>query len=93
MPSRALIVATAILVTLASQTSSAERPEGEHRSPPAEALEACTTQIEGADCAFDGRRNDRLRGTCRVVRSGDLACVPDNHHHGDRERPLDRDPG
>ncbi len=62
------------------QSSNERKPQkGERRGPPAEALSACSGQSANASCSFP-MGNRSIDGTCRVVRNGDLACVPSRRH-------------
>jgi len=58
----------------------AQNEPGEHHFPSPAALAACKDKGAGDACEFDGHRG-HVSGTCRKVRSGDLACV--HHHHGE----------
>jgi hypothetical protein len=53
------------------------RPSGPPR-PPAAAIDACTGQIDGSACAFNGMQGRALTGQCRQRGGGAavLACVP-----------------
>lgn len=46
-------------------------------SPPQAALAACGGKYERSACIIETPRGN-LNGTCRTVRGGDLACVPDS---------------
>ncbi|MEM7284182.1 MAG: hypothetical protein AAF438_21465 [Pseudomonadota bacterium] len=61
------------------------------RKPPAVAVAACEAQVEGDQCAFVGRHEDDLSGTCRVVKEDVLACVPEYHkpRHSVRQNTLE----
>lgn len=48
---------------------------GGRRGPPAEAIAACQGRSEGVTCEIDAPRG-RIDGSCRRVRSGEMACVP-----------------
>jgi hypothetical protein len=55
---------------------------GEHHGPRPEAIAACKAKAEGDACSFEGHHGT-VEGSCRKVRSGDLACVrPHPHHEG-----------
>ncbi len=47
----------------------------QNRQPPQEALDACVSQSQGAACTVD-TPNGTITGSCAVVQSGQLACVP-----------------
>lgn len=49
--------------------------------PPEEAFAACSGIAENDSCQFTGRRDDTLRGQCRIMREQRLVCVPENHPH------------
>ena len=51
-----------------------------HQPPPA-ALEACASLVEASSCSFIGRNQNMVNGTCQVVQSSQLACVPENSSH------------
>ena len=53
--------------------------EGRPPRPPREALEACKDASDGAACSFQGRRGERMEGTCwRPDQEHPLACRPTN---------------
>ncbi|MGA3122567.1 MAG: hypothetical protein ABSF69_17520 [Polyangiaceae bacterium] len=54
--------------------------DDEHHGAWPEAIAACKDKAEGDACEFDAPRG-HLSGSCRKVRSGDLACVHPHHHH------------
>lgn len=47
---------------------------GGRRTPPAEAIDACSGSSDGESCSFTAPHGV-IRGTCRQI-GGDLACVP-----------------
>ena len=49
---------------------------GEHRRPPAAALEACASSVQGDPCSFEGRRGEAVEGTCEAPDDKPLACRP-----------------
>jgi hypothetical protein len=51
-------------------------PEGEHRAPPQEAIDACATLAADAACTFTKDGNEHA-GTCRGPAGKPLACAPD----------------
>lgn len=65
--------------------SEGDRPPG----PPSEAVEACLDVDEGGECAFEMPRHE-IRGTCRAVPEGQVACVPRHvppHRRGSHDSP------
>lgn len=63
---------------------------GGRRGPPPEAVAACRQGSDGAACTFTAPHG-RVDGTCRIVREGDLACVPAGHRPGEgRGQPPGR---
>ena len=47
------------------------------RGPPQEAITICRGKSSGSSCTFTApRRNQKITGRCRTVRSGTKACVP-----------------
>jgi len=97
MNTRKLIIASTLLTTLFAQSAFAERGDGQrqgHRGPPPEAIEACSSQSEGASCSFSGRDNEQLSGICFAPEEGKLACKPDGHderisQHGSQRDGID----
>jgi len=59
----------------AGQTSQGQGPQQGGGQPPQEALNACIGLEQGAACTVD-TPNGTLTGSCLVVQSGQLACVP-----------------
>ncbi|MBK1722217.1 hypothetical protein [Thiocystis violacea] len=51
------------------------RGDGPRGGPPPQALEACASRMENADCYFEDGR-DSITGRCQQ-RGGDWVCVPD----------------
>jgi hypothetical protein len=49
------------------------------RKPPAEALSACIGKTSNAACSFS-LRDRNISGSCRLVPSDEMACVPNGHH-------------
>lgn len=70
-----LIVSLLFAAVAAGAQPQGGPPPGEHRGPPAEALEACKTAKAGADCGFtrDGRT---MKGSCWAPEGRPLACRP-----------------
>jgi len=56
---------------------SSENLPGDFQEPPREAVSACEDIPAGAACSFSVPRGT-LSGTCQLVSSGELACVPGN---------------
>jgi hypothetical protein len=54
------------------------RGEGRPKSPPPEAIEACSGKAEGDTVNFETRRGDDLAGTCRLI-DEQLVAVPNDH--------------
>lgn len=80
---KSLIAGIGLSLLLTSMAAMARPPMGEdgprgHRGPPPEAIEACAAADEGAACSFSGRFDDTLHGQCKVVRHGEMACVPED---------------
>ncbi|MCP5141308.1 MAG: YHYH protein [Chromatiales bacterium] len=50
-------------------------PGGGRRGPPQEAIDACQGRSSGASCVINTPHGE-LDGSCRKVRSGEMACVP-----------------
>ncbi len=68
-------VSVALLLACASSMALA-RP-GPRGGPPQEAIDACTGVSLEQACRFESPHGE-LSGTCREVRDGSVACVPDN---------------
>lgn len=54
---------------------------GQGQQPPPQAVNACTNVAQNAACSFVGGRQQTITGTCQVVPTAQLACVPANKHH------------
>tara|TARA_R110002110_G_scaffold415609_1_gene651422 strand:- start:8412 stop:8702 length:291 start_codon:yes stop_codon:yes gene_type:complete len=68
-------------------TVEARKPENGKMGPPPAAIEACQSLSEKDVCTMIGKEGDSLKGTCRIVPSGEFACVPDNHKRpGDKKK-------
>ena len=67
---------------------------GPRGRPPQEAIDACTGVSLEQACRFESRHGE-LSGTCREVRDGSVACVPDNasEHRQGRGRGRAYDAG
>jgi hypothetical protein len=52
------------------------RGSGGHHGPPPEAIEACEGRSDGSSCSV-AIHGDSLDGTCRVIPTGESACVPE----------------
>jgi hypothetical protein len=74
-------IAVAVLV-MVSGLASAQKQEGEHRQPPAEALAACKALTSGAACSFTGPHRS-VTGSCFAREGKPLACRPKG---GERQR-------
>lgn len=88
---RSLIALTASLLligTAYAQSDDENNSRREHRGPPAEALEACSTLVQGDPCSFEGQRGDALEGTCEALDDKPLACRPEG---GPPKKHLKRD--
>jgi hypothetical protein len=70
-----------LLATPALGLAEDEPDAGHHHVPRPEAIAACKDKSAGDSCEFDAPRG-HIVGTCRTVRSGDLACVHPHHRHG-----------
>ncbi len=57
------------------QDQPSNRPQGEHRKPPPEALAACKSLASGAACNFTSPRGAEA-GTCGAPEGKPLACRP-----------------
>jgi hypothetical protein len=55
--------------------------QGNSKSPPPEAVEACNQSSEGDSCAFKTPRGEEITGICRKIQASSI-CVPDNHKPG-----------
>jgi hypothetical protein len=76
---RFAVVATVMIVPALGAAQSSPSDD-EHHGPRPAAIVACKDKTEGDACEFDASRG-RVAGTCRKVRTGDLACVHTHHHH------------
>jgi hypothetical protein len=77
---RAAVIATVIAIP--AMGSADDAPDGgEHHWPRPEAIAACKDKNEGDTCSFVGHHG-QVEGTCRKVKSGDLASVHPHHHEG-----------
>jgi hypothetical protein len=72
-----------VLITVPTLGSADEVPDGgEHHWPRPEAVAACKDKSVGDACTFEGPRGT-VNGTCRKVKTGDLACThPHQQHQG-----------
>ncbi len=89
-----LITTLLVLLTFSANLVEAHECRGKHRGPPPEATEACAALVAGDSCAFTGRRDDEITGTCRITRREELACAPpkrDRRHGKDRPKPQTSD--
>ncbi|MFH2133679.1 MAG: DUF1566 domain-containing protein [Pseudomonadota bacterium] len=60
--------------------------------PPSEALAACHGKHDNSACSFATPRGN-MSGSCRTVRNGALACVPDDRAGNNMQRPAQNDAG
>ena len=51
-------------------------PDRTSHGPPQELLDACTGMGEGDACSVTVTGGMEIEGTCKTIRSGDLACMP-----------------
>ena len=83
------LIASQLLIGMAhAQSEDENKPRREHRGPPAEAVEACSTLVQGDPCSFEGRRGETLEGTCEAPDDKPLACRPEG---GPPEKLLERE--
>jgi len=68
-------VSVALLLVCASSMTLAQ--PGPRGGPPQEAIDACSGVSLEQACRFENPHGE-LNGTCREVRDGSVACVPDN---------------
>jgi hypothetical protein len=73
----ALIALGLIAGSAVAQSNEENRPEREHRAPPAVALEACSNSVQGDPCSFEGRQGEALDGSCDAPDDKPLACRPE----------------
>lgn len=58
----------------------ANGPQNGKRTPPAEAITACTDKAENSTCSVTTPRGDTVAGTCTNTPDGKyFACKPTNH--------------
>jgi hypothetical protein len=77
-----LSVALALVIVPALSAAQSSPSDDRGHGPHPEAIAACKDKSEGDACEFDAPRG-HVSGTCRKVRTGDLACVhPHEHHDG-----------
>ncbi|HXX70257.1 MAG TPA: hypothetical protein VEK07_23965 [Polyangiaceae bacterium] len=74
------VLAATVCVLVPALAAAQSDPGGEHHGPRPEAIAACKGKTDGDACEFDAPRG-HVSGTCRKVRTGDLACVHPHHHH------------
>lgn len=84
-----MLMALMVVVLVTPVWAGDDNRRGRPKQPPAEALEACSAQIEGDACSFVGRREETVSGVCLVVPEEQLACVPEGHRRGRNERVTD----
>lgn len=66
--------------------------QGEHRTPPPEALAACKSLAAGAACSFTSPRGSE-DGTCFAPEGKPLACRPKNGPGGGGQGPQGQQTG
>jgi hypothetical protein len=76
MPTAAAVTMTLTTLGAAQSSPADDEPHG----PRPEAIAACKDKNEGDACEADTPRG-KMPGTCRKVRTGELACVHPHHHH------------
>lgn len=91
------IICTALLCVsalpaLAAATADdhAERGGGKHRSPPAEAIEACKGLSAKDICQFNGRNNELVSGVCdtpRTSKTDEAATLMCRPNRDSRDKP------
>lgn len=89
----ALMATTLIFSTAYAESDQENKPRREHRGPPAAALEACSSSVQGDPCSFEGRRGEALEGTCEAPNEKPLACRPEGgppRKHSELERGNDQ---
>jgi len=79
---RLMVVIALMSVPILSAAQSSPSDDEHHRAPRPEAIAACKDKSEGDACEFDAPHG-HVAGTCRKVRTGDLACDHPHHHHDD----------
>lgn len=73
--------ATTALVTV----SYAQKPGGEKRTPPQEAIDICKGLDTGAECTMTTPRGDSVTGTCENTPDNKyFACKPEGGPGGER---------
>ncbi len=88
-----LIAATLLLLPALTFAAPGGRGDGDgqrRQGPPQEALDACPSQSEGGSCSFESPHGN-IDGTCRQVRNGDIACVPEGHGRPGKDQRPDTD--
>jgi hypothetical protein len=73
----ALIASMMIIGVAYAQSDEENKPRRDHRGPPAAALEACSSAVQGDACSFEGRHGEQLQGTCEAPEDKPLACRPE----------------
>lgn len=86
-----MLMTLMVAVLLTPVWAGDDNRRGRPKQPPAEALEACSAQIEGDACSFVGRREKTLSGVCLVVPEEQLACVPEGHRRGRKSEGVTDD--
>jgi hypothetical protein len=74
------VVGAAFVIVPAIGTAQSRPSDDEPHGPRPEAMAACKDKNEGDACEFDAPRG-HVSGTCRKVRTGDLACNHPHYHH------------
>jgi hypothetical protein len=75
-----VVVCSGLMIVPALGTAQQSPADDEPHGPRPEAIAACKDKGEGDACEFEGHHGT-VAGTCRKVRTGDLACVRPHHHH------------
>lgn len=86
MSSRYATTSAIVFVLMLSSACASNRasPFREHRTPPAEALQACSAAEVSEACSFEGREGENVEGTCQTLEGEQLACKPTNQRRRSR---------
>lgn len=82
-----LMVSLLLVGTAHAQSDEENEPRRDRRGPPQEAVEACSTLVQGDPCSFEGRRGNAVEGSCEAPEDKPLACRPEG---GPPKRQLER---
>ena len=79
-----LVLSLVFAMPLAVAAGDPAPPPPPRRPPPQAAFDACAKAKQGDACAFKGRRDHELKGTCEVPRDNGkaLVCRPAWKHDG-----------